>query len=350
MADVLSRRLVRGTVICLLLFAARAPAQKPAAPDILPPYPAEAERPAAYVLPPPDAWTTAAIPSPDPLIERPGSLPSGLFFNVEPNILGVHFRNELKIPVVVSDTRTDLVQFFGSRLDDTVAPRFELGYRLPDGWGAVVVGYRFLNTQGSQAGTFGDQPVHVSGRVALNSFDVGYASQEFALGPAWDMRWGTGIRTTIFYYDARLQFDQPASDPGTILNEREVNYFWGLGPWVGLDLSRKTMIPGLSIFGRISGALQYGSIRQTGIEQLTADPEERAQEFRNKQGFEVTVLQLVPEAGLSYTAPGWNQCRFLLGYHYESFFQIGRFDLPGNVFSRGQLDTQGLFLRAEFNF
>jgi hypothetical protein len=55
--------------------------------------------------------------------------------------------------------------------------------------------------------------------------------------------------------------------------------------------------------------------------------------------------------GLSYTVPGWNYSRFMLAYEYETFFQIGRLtSTTGIPNTRGQLDAQGLFLRAELNF
>ena len=36
-----------------------------------------------------------------------------------------------------------------AQLDWTVSPRFELGYRLPSGFGELDVAFRFLMTQGS---------------------------------------------------------------------------------------------------------------------------------------------------------------------------------------------------------
>jgi hypothetical protein len=55
--------------------------------------------------------------------------------------------------------------------------------------------------------------------------------------------------------------------------------------------------------------------------------------------------------GLSYDVPQWNHSRFLLGYQYEQFFQIGRQSpISGIIDTRGSLDAHGFFLRAEFNF
>ena len=203
-------------------------------------------------------------------------------------------------------THIDAVQFPGPRLDDTLSPRFEVGCRLADGWGDLLIGYRFLNTQGGGGVDTAFGPGQNTGRLALNAFDFAYASQEFSLGPDWDMRWRIGVRSTILYYDARLGLAQPGVDHGLLLtNQREVNYFWGLGPWAGLELSRKTMVPGFAVFGRLEDSLQFGHITQTGVEDFLGNPE-----ARNKVGFEVTVLTLTEEVGVSYTAPSGTTADF----------------------------------------
>ncbi len=360
----MSRWLVCAAVVCLAVSAAPAqtpdvptpPAPRtevgPMAPYTLPAPAAVPERPAAYVLPPVDAWSAPPLPSPDPLLDRPGAPLPGLFFNVEPDVVSVHFRNQFHIAVPVSATQTDTVQFPGPHLDAALSSRFEVGWRLDDGWGELLVAYRFLCTQGSNVETTSAGPARDTGRLALNAFDFGYASQEFALGSDWDMRWRTGVRTTFFYYDARLAFDQPAAGAGALLGQGETNYFVGVGPWLALDLSWKTSVPGLAVFGRIDGALQFGHISQTGAEVLAGPA--GASEFQATGGWEVTVLSLSEEVGLSYTVPGWNYSRFLIGFHYETYFQLGRFNptsaQPPPPNSRGQLDDLGVFLRAEFNF
>ena len=79
MRKVLRRWLFRGAVAWMVLVAAKAPAQTPTLPAPRPlseSAPADApapQQPPAYVLPPTDAWTTAALPFPDPLLDRPGA-------------------------------------------------------------------------------------------------------------------------------------------------------------------------------------------------------------------------------------------------------------------------------------
>ena len=61
--------------------------------------------------------------------------------------------------------------------------------------------------------------------------------------------------------------------------------------------------------------------------------------MRKTQSVEVLNLQ----AGVSYTPT--NYLRFSLGYEYEHWFSLGRADQ-----STGELTTQGIFLRGEFDF
>jgi hypothetical protein len=67
----------------------------------------------------------------------------------------------------------DFVSFAGNRLDPTASPRFEIGYRLPDNWGSIQLGYRFLATSGTDQLTTGPQdnvqaPANQVGRLDFN--------------------------------------------------------------------------------------------------------------------------------------------------------------------------------------
>src|SRR5262249_2620650 len=274
-------------------------------PDDLPVLQPALERPPAYVLPPVDEWAKAKLPFPDPLLDRPDAQMPGFFFDFEPDVVWVHFRNELRITVPVSATQTDTVQFFGPGLNPAFSPRFEFGCRLDDGWGDLLLGYRFLSTEGSRGEPSSPVPATTSGRLDFHTLDLCYAAQEFALGPCWDMRWRTGVRGTVLYYDARLDLHVPAPDPGTLVAQRGVNYFWGIGPLVGLDLSYKTAIPGLALFVRLQGALNFGRIDQTGTERFAGAPNDPATKAELKHRNEVSVPMASEEFGVSYVVPEW---------------------------------------------
>jgi hypothetical protein len=332
---------IRRWLVTAALTAVVAPCTGAADP---PPVPAPAPPP-AYVLPPVNEPLVPAFIRPDPLLERPEAPMPGPFFNVETTVDFVHLRNQPSIPVVISPTQTDVIRFPGNRLDDTVTPRFEIGYRLPDGLGDFRLSYRFLVTSGNNDFTNADLgPVSQHGRLDLNVLDLLYTTREYSLDPHWAMWWWVGVRYSYLYFDSRVNVLNPGTDVGSVLAQSESNSVWGLGPMFGLEVDRKTSVPGLALFFRDDISGMWARIKQVGTEDVvpgagvTGFNLSRIQTSLGVPTFDFTV-------GLSYTIPEWNQSRLMIGYHYEVWWQIGRLND-----SRGTLEEQGLFLRAEFNF
>lgn len=326
-------------------------------PDSLPPpTPVAPSQPPAYVLPPP-SWPTFDFSKPDPLLDRPNAAQPGWYTNLETNFLFIHLRNQLGGPVFNTVTRTnDFVSFAGNPLDPTISPRFEVGYRLPDNWGSIQLGYRFLATRGTDQVISGPEdniqaPASQLGRLDFNLADLTYVSREYSLGPYWNMRWGAGARMLFLFFDSRLHFLNPASDRGTILAQTESNHLRGYGAWVFGDIERKMPIPGLALFGRLEGTDFYARTSEVYTETVAGGLGAAPLGFVNRFDGAVGVSILREIAGVSYTVPQWNYSRFLLGYQYETFFQIGRQSpTSGIIDTRGQLDVHGVFLRGEFNF
>jgi hypothetical protein len=325
--------------------------------DTLPaPTPESGPRQPAYVLPPP-SWPTFDFSRPDPLLNRPNAAQPGWYTNVETNILFIHLRNQLGGPVPNTLTgNMDFVKFAGNPYNPTVSPRFEVGYRLADNWGSIQLGYRFLASRGTDQVTSGPEdniqaPANQLGRVDFNMADLTYVSREFALGPYWNMRWGAGLRAMYFFFDSQLQFINPTSEEGAILKQTESNHLRAYGVWAFLDLERKMPIPGLALFGRLEGTDFYARTSEVYTETVAGAPGAAPLGFVNRFDGSVGPSILREVAGVSYTVPRWNYSRFMLGYQYETYFHIGRQSPPdGNVDTRGQLDLQGFFLRADFNF
>jgi hypothetical protein len=305
----------------------------------------DGERPAPYVLPP-AGWPGLEFPRPDPLLDRPDAPRPGFYFNVETNVVFPHLRNQVIVPVTVSPTQTDTLQFPGNRLDPTISPRVEGGYRFPDGWGGLQLAYSFEDTSGSNSGFSDPGPLAQHGRLTVNIVEFDYVSREFSLGPHWEMRWGIGAQAMSFFFDSAVTFLNPGTAPGTVLSQTVASSTVPYGGHALLDLSWRAPVPGLAVVGRLKIADSFGRIRQTGTEQLEGPAGGGTVVlFRSTTATSVTVASGSAMFGLSYTVPGWNQSRFLLGYQYEVFFDIGRLNN-----GRGQLDNQALFLRAELNF
>jgi hypothetical protein len=306
----------------------------------------EPERPPAYVLPPPGPIVVPDLPRPDPMLDRPEAAQPGLYVDVETQLLSVSLRNQPIISVPAPGTNaplTDLVRFPTNHLDDAVSPRLDLGWRLEDGWGGLELGYRTLATRGSDDFALGQSPATVSGKLAVDQVDFRYVSQEFSLDPHWEMRWGVGARLLILYFDSRLSIRPAAPSPGDTLAEAETNHLRSYGAFGNLEVARRLGVPGLTAFGFLEFTDTYGRLKQTGAEVLAGAAGPQGSAVRNDSGVGVPLFN--GRAGLSYEPPGCNHSRFLIGYQYETMFQVGRLGL-----SRGQLDDQGLFLRAEINF
>ena len=80
-------------------------------------------------------------------------------------------------------------------LDWTVAPRLEVGYRLPSAFGDVRrLSYRFLATDGNGSTSGLDGTASLHSRLDFNQIDLDYLSREFSLAPHWDMKWHFGLR------------------------------------------------------------------------------------------------------------------------------------------------------------
>jgi hypothetical protein len=307
-----------------------------------PPLPAPTpERPPPYVLPPVGA---ASLPEfADPLLDRVDSPFPGWYFDAESSAVAVHLRNQLTSPVTISSTRTDIVHFEGNRLDWADTPRFELGYRLPDGMGSIQLSYRFLATEGSDGLTNGFGNASQNGRLALNIVDVDYLVREYSLGPDWEMRWGIGFRFANLFFDSRVNYAQPTGD---VLAQSEANSLWTYNAHALVEVDRKLPIPGLAFFARAEGSGGWAEIRQTFTETVSGAGPGGGALFAQSQGEnQVGVPTLSEQVGLSYTVPSWNFSRFLIGYQYETWWQVGRMND-----SRAQLDDQGVFLRFELNF
>jgi len=343
----------RWLVLALLALAAELPrlAAQESAPESLPAPTVIPQQPPPYVLPPLyDPLHDATTPQPrhlDPLLDRPEAPQTGFFFNVDTSVLDVRFRNQLTGTVIVSPNRIDTVQFSGVALDPTASPRLEMGYRMMNGLGEIQLGYRFLSTDGQDSTPAAPLGSTQKDRFSIQVFDLTYESWEFSLGPHCTMRWLFGGRVSTLFYDARLNYLNAPADPGTVLGLAETNHFYGFGLFAGLDLSHQTPIPGLEMFGRAQVCDSYCRIKQTYSEQLVPAADGTFPGFggvRDDNGLGVPTAD--GQIGLSYTVPEWNHSRFLIGYTYETWWQVGR----NSGAARGQLDMQGLFLRAELNF
>jgi major outer membrane protein len=276
----------------------------------------------------------------DPLLDRPGPGGPGWLFGAELDILAPHIKNHLSQSVSFDGFTPDTVHLPTAPLDWAGVPKFELGYRFDEGWGAFLLSYRFLITEGTAILPGFDldgSDVPLRSRLNMNVVDLDYVSRELNIGSRWEMQWRVGVRLANVFFDSQAE--------GYFLEQKTSNYFFGAGPHAGLDLVRPLDFGGLSLFGRLELAAPIGQVHQAFEEAFVAQDGSivgGATDVRSTQAVPTLGLQL----GLSW-APRWRNhlCCYTFGYTFEEWWNLG--DVAG---SSASLTTQGFFFRGEFNF
>jgi hypothetical protein len=314
------------------IFGGRLIAQAPPADAPVPPPPP----PPASVETLPVTELSASAPTVSFVV--PGGPRPGLFGGIDLSLLFPHLRHDVQGSVFVRPFRfVDDVRVPAAPLDATVAPKLTLGWRFADNRGAVQATYRNLSTEGAgfipNFGSVGDASIWT--RVDLNEVGLNYSTYEHPLGALWAFRWEVGARLASIYSDS--------SAFGHLLSQRTTNHFVGAGPQIAFDLTREFPDTGFALFSRIDAAEYLGQIDQS----LASRVGERGVPFgfgASYQDGSQAVPYLGAQAGLSWLSQ-FGHYRVTAGYEFNQWWNIARI---GD--SRGYLQAQGLFLRAEFNY
>jgi hypothetical protein len=321
---------------------------------------------AAVANPVPYAWPSATMATPYPTLSLPrGCAPSGCTANednngqllhgdplldsnnwvtgtgwfgaVEVDPVGPAVKNRLNSIVPVGPAAFPAtVQLPGASLNWTAMPHVELGYRLGQAAGDLVIGYRGLMYVPGTSTVAGfdaaGATAPLTSHLSMNVIDLDYASRENSLGPLWDMKWRTGVRiATVF-------FDSTASTP--LLTQRESNNFVGAGLHFGLSLKRRLADTGLSLIGQIDGGAVLGQVHQrysailpgVGSGESFASANEPAPTLEVRLGLEWSPEEL-PNFHIS------------TGYMFERWWTVGE-----TFGTYGEVTIQGVFIRGEWRF
>jgi len=293
----------------------------------------------------------------DPRLD-PAELPHpGWLFDVELGIIGSHVVDRVgqfvsPPPVPVPFT----VSVPMARLDWTVSPHFELGYRLPSGFGELDVAYRFLLTEGTGSTPAGstaspDAAAALTSHLRINLGDLDYASRETSLGPNWGMKWRIGLRTADVFFDSQVDepFAAAAANGASGFFERSISdNFWGIGPHAALELNRRRNPWGLGWVGRLDGALLFGEVRQKFAEVSTTPGGSGLFDLSNPE----QAPMLSGFLGLDWRPPCRPNMDILLGFTAEYWWNVGRLSDPDlyNGRSGGEVGSYGPLLRLEYNY
>jgi hypothetical protein len=312
------------------------------------PPPAALGAPLPTEMPPPPPAAPSLPPPPGPPPEAPAgwlfqavvSPAIGFFFNVELTAVKPQVDNSLIDTVTFPGGSTATVTVPQPSQHWTVSPRFEVGQNLPDNQGLFALSYRFLLNSGSGTATGPDGgAASLSSQLDFNVIDFDYGTPVIRFATRWAYEWRLGFRLSQAYFDATL------SDPA--VTQRVTNWFLGGGPHARFDLTHEFgFLRGLSTLSRIEGAVLIGHVRQRFTDTLVASDGTSTTAMAMLNGIQ-TVPVLTLQSGLSYTPPSWQRFHVTAGYQFEEWFQLGR--ITGTN-SRGELFTNGILLRVEFDY
>src|SRR5207247_6492711 len=124
-----------------------------------------------------------------------------LFFNWELQLLFPAMANHLNNTVILPDGSAKSIAIPGSKLDFTVAPLVEVGFRLPDHLGQFSFSYRFIVTEGTETQNINGMDATVRSRLDLNDFNFDYATAPFEFEPHWFIQGRIGARMNSIFYE-----------------------------------------------------------------------------------------------------------------------------------------------------
>jgi hypothetical protein len=322
-------------------------------PEFLKTFPRPPAQPASLLAPapplgPPPPDLERPYFQPDPLLDPPALGPIGWFADVDIGILKPHLVNQQTLPITFPDGTSFQVGVNPSHLNWTVSPRFELGYRLPSGFGGIAVSYRNLTSQGSEGVIGADGPATLSSRLNANVIDLDWVSHEYVPWTICEMRIRFGLRYLNVYYDSQANepFDEAAAG-STIFNQRTTDSTWVLGPHAGVDLRRRLSFWGLAILGFVDFSEGWGRVRQNYFASSTTSASGSPQAGQESISTSVAVPVLTARLGLNWQPPSYPNIHLFAGYQLDYWWNIGRM---GNFTTFGYFFDSGILLRGEWNF
>jgi hypothetical protein len=325
-------------------------------PDPLPGLPRPPDQPKTLFQPTPAVQNYGCLDLEDPYFERnpyldPCCLPQpGWLFDVEAIILGTHVESN------VGNTAVPIagIAFVPmARLDWSVSPRFEAGYRLPSGFGEIDLSFRFLKTQGAGTTPAGaaaspDAAAALTSHFDMNFGDVDYAATETSLGPNWLMKWRIGARFAGLSFDSQALEPVAAAAGGSVVFQRSIeNDCWGIGPHAALELKSRPNPWGLGLVGRLDGGLLFGQVEQKFVQVRTGGASTEIDYTNDEQ-----VPMLSGFLGLEWRPNSHPTFDVQIGPTAEYWWNVGRLSDPDiyNGTSAGEMGSYGITLRLEYNY
>lgn len=342
-----------GLLLLVALSACPVSAQQPppvADNTVLPPSPGDELTPSPIQAPAivvPNTGPFAPPPPPPPptaenlwgLVPDWTCIPRTFFADHELDILHPHLKAALIGPAIFPDGTVAIVHPPTTQLNWTGAPRWEIGWFLPQNLGYFSFTYRGFADDGRQTVTaLSGIPYALRTRLDLNEILFDYGTMPYSFLPRWFVSGRLGMAAANVYFD-----NVAVSAPQTL---DASNDYWGAGPHLRLDVWREfNLLPGLALFAEPDFMVLVGRIQQNYRESITLAGTTVAGSFMQRKTQTVPVFTI--RTGLTYTPARLNHWRFMVGYEYENWWSVGQ--IPQQP-SRGEFNTNGVFLRAAVTF
>jgi hypothetical protein len=312
--------------------------------------------------PPPDLERYFEV---DPILDAPilGQKP-GWFSSVQIGVIQPHLQfGQMRLlkPLTAPSGQRVTIAPGAAKLNWTAAPRIEIGYWLPSGFGGLAFADRFFNAFG--AGPF-NGPAGSTFRttsLGVNYQDFDYISREFTPWGSergfWNLEWRAGIRVAETWTRVLVDkgFNAAAATNGVFI-QGSSNYTVGAGPHFGLEINRRDLPTGLMFIARMDIADTFTRVRQDFQASTTSlNANGSPQRVGYTQNFWSQVPILNWQVGMGWQPPSHPNVRFYAGYIYEFWWQFASNMNQLNPFAnqgatRGNMSNQGVVLQAQWNW
>jgi hypothetical protein len=306
--------------------------------------------------------TDAELPYflPDPILDPKHWQQPGWFTDFQLDLIKPHVNNEMNQLVMAGGHQAN-VALGNAPLDWTVAPRFELGYRLPSGFGEFMLSDRFFNSQGTDMVDIKSiGPFLRTSDISVNYADIDYGSREFTPSPYWDMRWRVGMRIAETFVATRAEdsFAIAAASNG-IFSARQTATTVGFGPHFAVEMGRRLGESGFSLVGRADFAYTFDrQVLAFSAESTTLNAAGRPSfgSVKGRLWDQIPILNI--QAGLGWHPPTHPNLYGFLGFVSESYWYVANNSNainsfirgPGNTGSRGDFQDAGIVFRIGINY
>jgi hypothetical protein len=291
----------------------------------------------------------------DPLLDPPQWPQPGWFTDIQIGIVHPQvFFGEFKHSVVAGGAR-HLVAPGTANYGWAVAPRIELGYRLPSGFGAFAVSDRFFSAYGTGSFTGPAGTATRNSRIGVDYWDYDYISgRQYSPWDNWSLDWRAGIRTAFSWIGtvSDQPFSVAAARHGTFIQGAS-SYALGNGPHFGVVLERKFPTSGFAFVTKLDLANEFTRERVLfSAASTTLNSAGVPQRGNFTQNFWQQMPILNWQVGMGWVPPNNPNIQLYMGYIYEFWWQVATNSnltpLAGGV--RGFFNNQGIVFQAQVKF